>query len=106
MLKWIKRLLNASPTEPDATHSDIPESLKVYAERRKQEIFEHAQRQLAASALNSTCNEEVLDDPDEEIKRAHHLMMQAQELFATGNVEGAIANIEEVGRIKKKYPAG
>ena len=67
-------------------------------------IFENAQRQLAASALNPTSNEETLDDRDEELKRAHHLMMQAQELFGTGNVEGAIANIKEVGRIKKRYP--
>src|SRR5215467_1147512 len=104
VLKWIKRLLRARPTEQHAAYSDIPGSLKVYVERRKRELFENAQRQLAASALNPTSNEETLDDRDEELKRAHHLMMQAQELFGTGNVEGAIANIKEVGRIKKRYP--
>ena len=114
MFQWIKRLLSAAPTEQDAAHPDIshevdylalvPESLRIYVERRKQEILENSQRQLAAGTLNSTSNEEALDDPDEDLRRAHNLMIQAQELFAMGNVEGAIANIKEAGRIGKKYP--
>ena len=114
MFQWIKRLLSAAPTEQDAAHPYIshevdylalvPESLKVYVERRKREILENYQRQLAAGTLNSTSNEEALDDPIEDLKRARDFMIQAQELFAMGNVEGAIANIKEAGRIEKKYP--
>jgi hypothetical protein len=111
VFQWIKRLLSTPPTEQDAAHPDIshevdsiPESLKVYVERRKREILANYQRQLAAGTLNSTSNEEALDDPIEDLKRARDFMIQAQELFAMGNVEGAIANIKEAGRIEKKYP--
>jgi hypothetical protein len=110
VFQWIRRLLSTPPSEQDAAHPDIsheadsiPESLKVYVERRKREILENYQRQLAAGTLNSTSDEGALDDPNEDLKRAHNLMIQAQELFAMGNVEGAMANIKEASRIQKKY---
>ena len=109
MFQWIKRLLSTPPSEEDAAHPNIPyeadcvpESLKVYVQQRKREILENYQRQLAAGALNSTSNEDALDDPKEDLKRAHNLMVQAQELFAMGNIEGAMANIKEASRIQKK----
>ena len=103
-------MLSTPPSEqeaalPNISHEadSVPESLKVYVERRKREILENYQRKLAAGTLNSTSNEEVLDDPNEDLKRAHNLMIQAQELFAMGNVEGAMVNIKEASRIQKKY---
>jgi hypothetical protein len=116
VFQWIKRLFGARPMRQDATQKDssqevdysarVPDSLKAYVERRKREISENYQRQLAAGALNSTSNEEAFDDSDEERKRAYDLMMQAKELFATGDVEGAIVNIEEASRIEQKSPPG
>jgi hypothetical protein len=32
-------------------------------------------------------------------------MIQSQELFAMGNLEAAMANIKETGRIEKKFPS-
>jgi hypothetical protein len=77
--------------------------LKVYVQRRKQEILENYERQVAAGTLSSTSNEEALDDPNEDLKRARNLMIQAQELFAMGKVEAAMASIKEAGRIEKKW---
>jgi hypothetical protein len=109
VFQWIKRLLSTHPSKQDAAHPNIshetdpvPESLKVYVERRKQEILENYERQVAAGTLSSTSNEEALDDPNEDLKRARNLMIQAQELFAMGKVEAAMASIKEAGRIEKK----
>jgi hypothetical protein len=114
VFQWIKRLFGARPMRQDATQKDssqevdysarVPDSLKAYVERRKREISENYQRQLAAGALDPTSDEEASGDSDEELKRAHALLMQAQELFAKGNVEGASACIGEARRIEEKYP--
>jgi hypothetical protein len=51
--QWIKRLLSAAPTEQDAVRPNnshemdyvalVPKSLRIYLERRKQEISENYQ---------------------------------------------------------------
>jgi len=99
VFKWLREFFSGSQAEQDRGL----ESLKTYVEQRQQEIFDDYQKQLAAGTLNLAPNDESQVDPREELKRAHLLMLQAQELLAIGNTKGAIAALEEANRINKKY---
>ena len=111
MIKWLRHFLIGSRSEKNPPqvggHNDAQpdglESLKAYAEQRKREIFDDYQKQLAAGTLHMAPTDEAQVDPKEELKRAHLLMLQAQELLAIGNAKGAIAVLEEADRINKKY---
>ena len=107
MFKWLRRLLSRSQAErnpPRTSHADSAQphdfdSLNTYVEQRKREIFDDYQKRLADGALNLAPSDETQVDPRDELRRAHLLMLQAQELLAVGNAKGAIAVLEEADRI-------
>ncbi len=103
MLKWLKRFFSGSQTGEAPAHSHDLDSLITYVEQRKQEIFDDYQKRLADGTLKLSPADETQVDPRDELKRAHLLMHQAQELLAVGNSKGAIAVLEEADRINKKY---
>lgn len=111
MFKWLRRLLFGAQAAPDPALTDRRDSaqphdldgLNAYVEQRKREIFDDYQKRLADGTLKLAPIDGTQVDPRDELKRAHLLMLQAQELLAVGNAKGAIAVLEEANRINKKY---